>query len=128
MAQFPLRYAFGLLAVSLTAGCASTQPQPTVLFAEPESLDGMTTAACGHLFFGFENHNFYPNARDARRDLLGVGVAPGETTYDQLRSYHNKRVCLAGRVRYSGCTETYICTGSNFPYEIVVDDVKIERK
>ena len=120
-----LRLAVILLAASLATACASSQSNRTTLFSDPQSIDGTITTACGRMHFTFENHNFYPSESQTRDGMSGVGVAPGEVADDQLRTYHNDRVCLTGRVRYSGCGETSICTGSMFPYEVVVDDLSV---
>lgn len=111
----------------MISSCASSKPNVTALFVEPASLDGQDATACGLLKYGFENHNFYPDMREAKKDDIGIGVAPGEITYDQLRDQHDRRICISGVVRYSGCAVTAICTASNFAYEIVVNSIKTDE-
>ncbi len=126
MVMYISKKLFQILAALLITACAIDRPEVAMLFAQPESLSGQSASECGLLQFGFENHNFYPSRREAREDSLGVGVAPGSVTYEELRSHHDQRVCLAGLVRYSGCATTSICSASNFPYEIIVDKMSEE--
>lgn len=119
---------FCLLCVSFLAACSTMPREIAPLFANPVSLSGKSSSACGFLKFGFENHNFYPSAGDAKRDQRGVGVTPGERSFEELKRYHDRKVCLSGRVRYSGCAITSICTGSNFPYEMLVDEIRVLGK
>ena len=118
---------FCLFGVLVMAACSTNRPEIANLFVEPESLNGENTTACGFLNFGFENHNFYPGPREAKNDEFGVGVTPGEVTYEKLLTYHSRHVCLSGVIRYSGCTVTSICSASNFPYEIVVNEISANR-
>jgi len=106
-------------------GCAANKANPPTLFTDPESLDGQLASACGFLHYKFENVNFYPSRRHVKKGEVGVGVHPGDVSDDQLRANHKRSVCLTGHVQYAGCTVTHICTGSNFVYQIVVDDINV---
>ena len=112
------------IACLLLAGCASTGGSYEALFSSPDSLAGQNVTACGFLQYEFENVNFYPNGRQANTDKFGVGVSPGKVSDSQLRNHDNQKVCLSGQVRYVGCSVETICLGSNFLYDIVVDDLE----
>jgi len=125
--RFTAKYLF-ILSISLAGtifgvGCASNSTTVPALFENPKSFEGQVTTQCGLLQYEFENVNFYPNRRAASEDDLGLGVSPGDVSDEILRGYHNQSVCLTGNVRYAGCAYTTICLGSNFLYEIVVDDL-----
>ena len=111
------------IACLMLAGCAANSGNVAPLFSSPEALEGEVVTECGYLHYAFENVNFYPNSRQAKEGEPGVGVFPGKVSYKQLVKHHERQVCLTGRVRYTGCTVTMICSGTNFLYEIVVDDL-----
>ena len=114
-----------ILASALLVGCATNGGNFAAVFTSPKSLEGQTVTQCGFLQYEFENVNFYPNRRQAKKGESGVGVSPGNISDSELSNHHNQTVCLTGQVRYAGCSVTMICTGSNFLYEIIVDDLKV---
>ena len=123
-----MRFSSVSVCLAICAGvsaCVTSGCNPPALFSDPESLDGQLVTECGFIRYEFENVNFYQSRRQAKIGEVGVGVYPGEVSDSRLREYDGRSVCLTGRVQYAGCTVTHICTGSNFVYQIVVDDVRL---